>query len=82
MKSQNGVHDPETSWIGQLRPPNRRLRTVRSIAAVSRQKVIYEILRSDTGEVLGQHRTRQAAVDGWRRWTGVPCPYRSLAEAI
>ena len=39
---------------------------------VSRQKVIYEITRADTGEVLSQHRTRQAAVDGWRRFTGVP----------
>jgi hypothetical protein len=39
---------------------------------VSRQKVIYEIARSDTGEVLSQHRTRQAAIDGWRRATGVP----------
>lgn len=41
-------------------------------ASVSRQKVIYEILRTDTGEVLGHHRTRQAAVDAWRRWAGVP----------
>jgi hypothetical protein len=39
---------------------------------MSRQKVIYEIARSDTGELLSQHRTRQAAVDAWRQWVGVP----------
>ena len=38
---------------------------------VSRQKVIYEIARSDTCGALSRHRT-QAAVDGWRRFTGVP----------
>jgi len=39
---------------------------------MSRQKVIYEIVKSDTGAVLSQHRTRQAAVDAWRQWVGVP----------
>ncbi len=40
---------------------------------MSRQKVIYEVIRADTGQVLSGHRTRQAAVDTWRtRWCGVP----------
>lgn len=30
---------------------------------MTRQKVIYETAKSDTGELLSQHRTRQAAVD-------------------
>jgi Ni/Co efflux regulator RcnB len=45
---------------------------LRTLHAVSRQKVIYEIARADTGEPLSQHRTRQAAVDNWRRFVGVP----------
>jgi len=39
---------------------------------VSRQKVVYELTNASTGEMLSQHRTRQAAVDGWRRQVGVP----------
>jgi hypothetical protein len=40
---------------------------------VSQQKVIYEGVRADRGEVLRQHRTRQAAVDTWRiARTGLP----------
>jgi hypothetical protein len=40
---------------------------------VSRQKAIYEVIHSETGQVLSGHRTRQGAVDTWRvRHSGVP----------
>lgn len=40
---------------------------------VSRPKVTYDITDARTGEILGQHRTRQAAIDNWReRHTGIP----------
>lgn len=40
---------------------------------VSRPKVTYDITDAATGAVLGQHRTRQAAIDNWRvGYTGIP----------
>jgi hypothetical protein len=39
---------------------------------MSRPKITYDIARLDTGEILSQHRTRQAAIDNWRlRHTGI-----------
>jgi hypothetical protein len=40
---------------------------------MSRPKAVYEVIGSDTGEVLSGHRTRQGAIDGWRTsWSGLP----------
>jgi hypothetical protein len=38
---------------------------------VSRPKAWYEITRAESGELLSKHRTRQAAIDNWRSYTGV-----------
>lgn len=36
-----------------------------------RRAGVYEIVDAGSGEVLARHRTRQAAIDGWRsQWTG------------
>lgn len=40
---------------------------------MSRPKATYEIIDTRTNVVIGEHRTRQAAIDNWRTaHTGIP----------
>lgn len=38
---------------------------------MARRTAVYEVLDGETRQVLGRHRTRQAAIDAWRlQWPG------------
>ena len=59
---------------------------------MARRTAVYEVLDADSREVLGRHRTRQAAIDAWRlQWynrhvrierVGVPNEHVLVVEGV